>query len=353
MDIYVLDGLNGIADIVDTFQSVIWNLQFFSLNDFELTVPGTKKYVETLQVGRLLVRDEDMSDDEYHNVMRIESKSLSFDAEKGWVLTVSGGGLKKILGQRIIWKQTNLSGLVETGIRHIITENIISPDNPARTIENFTLDTVQGFTDEFDAQLLGENIAEWLEGIGQTCGIGWDVYIKNGQYVFCLKKGTDRTYDQANTIPVVFSPEYDNLSSAVYTYQKADYKNAALIGGEGEGTAQRTAAIGDAEGLERFETYIDGGNVSSNGEIITVAQYTAMLEDYGREQLADTVLTEKTEGTIIPNGMYTLGKDYFLGDVVRIINDRGISATSRIIEIIYSEDENGSNLTPTFGDWEE
>lgn len=353
MDIYVMDGLNGVVDIVDSFQSVIWNIQFFGVSDFELQVAGNAKNIASLQVDKLLVRDIDMGDNEYHNVMMIESRELSYDIDYGWILTCRGSGIKKIVGRRIIWNQTNLNGSVEKGIRHVINSNIINPKTTSRKISNFVLDTLNGYTDTFDVQLLGENIADWLENVGQLYGIGWDVYIKDNKYVFSLKKGTDRTFNQNSVTPVIFSPEYDNLLSSTYTYEKNDYRNAALIGGEGSGTNQRTATIGTATGLDRYETYIDGGSVSSNGEIITEATYYKMLQDYGKEKISNiSTYVEKFEGEVIANGMYILNEDYFLGDLVQIVNENGISAVSRIIEIIYSEDANGTSLIPTFGDWE-
>lgn len=351
MDIYILNGFN-IIDVVATYESVIWNMQFFGDSEFELVVPGTPNNINRFAPGYYLVRNEDMSAGEFQNVMVIEGRQLDYDIDKGWVLTLSGRGLKSIIGRRVIWQQTNLNGTVESGIRQVITDNIISPADSNRQIANFILDTEQGYTDTFDVQLLGENIAEWLESITPQYGIGWDVYIKNNQYVFTLKKGTDRTYEQNTVSPVVFSPEFDNLISSTYAYELQEYKNAALVGGEGEGTAQRFATVGTATGLNRYEGFVDGSSVSSNGEIITLDTYLNMLQDYGAEQLNGTAFVEKFEGQVIPNGLYNLNEDYFLGDLIQIENENGISAVSRITEIIYSEDENGWALTPTFGDWE-
>lgn len=352
MDIYVMDGLNGITDIISTFQSAIWNVQYFDKNDFQLVVAATDKNLSALKVGAYLVRDEDISGNEYNNVMVIEGYKLDFDTESGWVLTITGKGLKTIVGQRIVWSQTNLSGLAEEGIRQVISENIISPTDASRTIDNFVLDDLNGYEDTIELQLLGENIADWLVEICKTYGYGWDVYIKNGQYVFKLYKGTDRTYNQNEVTPVVFSPEFDNLLSSSYDYNIEDYQNAALIGGEGDGINQRTATIGTATGLDRYEAYIDGGSVSSNGEIITVETYTKMLEEYGQTQLNQTAFTQKFSGDIDPAGLFTINEDYYLGDLVQIENEKGITAAPRIIEIIYAEDENGSSVVPTFSEWE-
>lgn len=352
MDIYVLNGSGDVLNVIDTFESVIWTMQYFGKNDFQLVVAGTDSNLTLLALGNLLVRDIDMNGGEYHNVMIIEKRKLDFDPEKGWVLTISGKGLKHIVGKRVVWSQTNLTGSVENGIRQVITENIISPTNTDRAIDNFELASAQGFSDTFDIQLLGENIADWLENTCTTYGYGWDVYIKNGNYIFSLYKGTDRSFDQSTVIPVVFSPEFDNLLSSSYTYDLGEYKNAALIGGEGEGTSQVMANVGTATGMDRTEAYIDASTVSSNGEIITENTYLKMLENYGNEQLSTLAFTEKFEGVIIPTGMYKLNEDYFLGDIVQIVNEKGISAKPRIIEIIYSEDSNGASIVPTFSEWE-
>lgn len=353
MDIYVLNGLTGVSDIISTFQSCIWNVQYFSQNDFELVVNASTLNVNILKPGAYLVRDIDITSDGYTNVMVIQNYKLDFDTEKGWLLTLTGKGLKNdLLKRRIVWSQTNLTGNAEAGIRQVITQNVISPTDSGRQISNFILDSLQGFTETIDIQLLGENIAEWLEEICTTYGYGWDVYIKNGKYVFKLYKGTDRTYDQSVVAPVVFSPDFDNLLSSSYTYNMSNYQNAALIGGEGNGTSQRTATIGTATGLSRYEAYIDGGSVSSNGEIITEAQYTKMLEEYGQTQLDQTAFTESFSGEIDSNGLYKINQDYFLGDLVQIENEKGIRAAPRIIEIIYAEDENGSSVVPTFSEWE-
>lgn len=353
MDIYVLNGLNGVADLISTYQSCIWNVQYFGQNDFQLVVNASTENVSMLQPGAYLVRDEDITEDGFTNIMVIQNYQLDFDTEKGWLLTLTGKGLKNdLLKRRVVWSQTNLTGLAEVGIRQVITDNIISPVNTARAIDNFTLDELQGFTDTIDIQLLGENIATWLEEICTTYGYGWDVHIKNGKYVFKLYQGEDRSYDQSENDPVVFSPEFDNLLSSTYNYNMSNYQNAALIGGEGEGTSQRTATIGTAIGLSRYEAYIDGSSVSSNGEIITVEQYTAMLEEYGQTELDQTAYTESFSGQIDSVGLYVINRDYFLGDIVQIENEKGIKASPRIIEVIYAEDASGSSVVPTFSKWE-
>lgn len=352
MDIYVLDEKAEILDIVDVFQSAIWTVQYYSQGDFELVVPATKKNIDLMQKDRLLCRDKDITKDTFKNVMVIENIKIESDWEEGDKLTVSGKSLKSIVGRRVVWKQTNLTGNLEAGIRYVLNENVIDPEEESRKIANVELDEAAGITDNIDAQLLGDNIAEWIESICSTHEIGWDMYVRRGKYIFRLYKGTDRTYNQTEVPAVVFSDEYDNLLESIYTYERGDYKNAALIGGEGEGVNQRTTTIGEATGLQRYETYIDGSSVSSNGAIITEEQYYKLLQNYGKEQLNEVSDTESFEGNVVSDGNYKLNQDYFLGDLVQVKNEFGIEATPRIIEIIESEDEKGTAIVPKFSTWE-
>ena len=351
MDIYVLSGLSGIVDIVEDYQSAIWNVQYYGQSDFELILAGTKKNLDALRVNRYLVRGVDMGEDgTFNNVMIINELKLTFDTEQGWLLTATGKGLKSIAGRRVIWNQENITGNAESGIRKIVKDNISAPANSNRKIQGFALDSAQGFTETIDLQCFGQNLAEWLESVCTSLGYGWDIYIKGGKYRFKLYRGTDRSYNQQEVPPVVFSNEFDNLLSCNYSYNIGNYKNVALIGGEGQGTAQRTATTGEAVGLGRYELYVNGSSVSSNGEIITEEQYTAMLQDFGKTQLDATSSTQQFEGEIETTGLYTINRDFFLGDIVQIENEMGIQAVPRIIGIIYAEDENGTSVVPTFSE---
>ena len=353
MDIFVLNGLNGVIDIISDYQSVIWTVQYSEMSEFQMAVVGNKENIELLQPGRYLCRDVDRTSTGYTNVMVIENINLTYDIDSGWILTVSGKGLKSILNKRIVWSQVNASGTVESTIRSVITSEVISPSDSDREIPNFVLDTAAGLTDEAEIQLLGETLGDWIASTCVTYAYGWDVYIDSGKYHFKLYQGTNRTYAQSVVPPVVFSPEFDNLLEFEYTYNSQNYANAALIGGEGEGIDKRTASIGDATGLDRIETYVDGSDVSSNGEIITLQTYLQMLESFGKEELANqNKLTANFQGKVDTESTYILNEDYFLGDIVQIDNNAGISATSRIIEIIYCEEAAGISVVPTFSEWE-
>ena len=160
----------------------------------------------------MLVRDKDITGDECRNVMLIRNIEIQSDAETGDNLIITGQCLKSIVARRVVAEQTNLSGTVESCIRALITQNIISPSDTDRAISNFILGTDGSLTAAtMSMQITGDNLAEALAEICATYGYGWDVFIKGTNLVFYIYEGADRSFNQSANPHVVFSTEYDNL----------------------------------------------------------------------------------------------------------------------------------------------
>ena len=349
MNIYILSGFQ-IIGMTDTYKSVIWNEQYYGLGDLQLIVSATPENLAQFKTGRYLVRDDCITANGFKNVMIIENIQISFSVENGLLMTITGKSLKNLLSRRIVWQQITNSGELEDTIRQVINDNVITPSNEQRAIANFVLGNEQGFTETADIQLLGENIAEWLQTVCETNAYGWKIDIINNKYVFTLYKGTDRTVNQSTVTPVIFSKDFDNLITADNKSSIETYKNSALVIGEERNGEKVTVGIGDATDLNRYETKIDGSSITSNGGVIIPPQYDELLIGYGTEELGKLKTQNTVEATIDPNGIYKLNRDYFLGDLVTLETIQ--NANSRITEIIYSEDENGISIVPTFSEWE-
>lgn len=358
MDVLVLDKNFKRVGICDDYKSIIWTTRYFKPGDFELYLPATDKNIVLLKEDCYVVRDRDITYDAnnitYKNVMIIEKIQVTTDVENGNYLIVTGRCLKSILTRRIVWQQTTLTGKVEVALQRIINENAISPSNSSRKITKLQLGTTKGFTETLEKQVTGDDIASLMEEVCTAYGFGWDIYIKNGYFVFELYKGVDRSYNQSENPFVIFSPDFDNLLTTNYQFDKTNYKNVALVAGEGEGLSRKTVTVGTASDLDRYEIYVDSRNSSSNDGSITESKYNQILTEEGHETLNsdECSITENVEGEIETLSNYQLNKDYFLGDIVEVINEYGIETTPRIVEIIESEDENGSNTIPTFSTWE-
>lgn len=347
MDIYILDDSFRPIAVIDSYISAIWTTRYFAEGEFEIYLGATEEIVSLLHPGAYVVREDDIAGAaEFHNVMIVENIEIQTDVENGDNLIVTGYDLKSILRRRVVANQTNLSGTAEAGIRRLITENLISPTDSDRAVENFTLGTDGTITAaNLTRQITGDNLAEIVSELCQAFGYGYDVYIDSGDFVFRLFEGTDRTAS------VFFSPEFDNLITSDYIANRDNLATAAIVAGEGEGTARRKVTVGTATGLSRREVWVDSRNTSSNGGTITDEEYTDMLTAEGEEVLKGMSVVATFSGEVV-DGVFTFGVDYFLGDEVTVANAYGITGQTRIVEMIDTIDENGRTIIPTFAEME-
>lgn len=76
--------------------------------------------------------------------------------------------------------------------------------------------------------------------------------------------------------------------------------------------------------------------------------YSVYLLNRGAEKTAAYGLTTTFEGSVIPDVTFVYKRDYFLGDIVSVENEYGITATPRIVEVVEVMDENGYRVEPKF-----
>lgn len=351
MELYIMNKSLETIGIIDAFNSSIWTRRYFSAGDFELYLPATTKNIILLQAGNYVYRLDD------ETVMIIEKIRISTDYENGNYLTVSGRSLESILKRRIVWKQTYFGGAFEDLIYKLINENAINPTDSNRKISNLMLADKPGITSLIGKQLTGTNLYDAIVDACTAYEIGWKITLNSDKkFVFSLYKGVDRSYNQSVNPYVVFSPGFDNLINSNYESDVSNYANVALVAGEGEGKDRKTTTVNKGSNIKdlgRFEIFVDAKDVSSNTEEpMTTAEYYSALGDRGSEKLGETVVTSAFEGELETTNTFTYKRDWNIGDVVQIENEYGMTATSRIIEIIESEDTSGRSLIPTFGTWE-
>ena len=346
MDLWILTEDFQRVGIVDTATSIIWANRHRQHGDFEIYISASAAMLDLLQEDRFVIRDDD------DMVGIIEKAILTTDEENGDFLTVTGRCTRSILARRIVWDQTVINGTVENGMRKLVTDAFISPAIAARKYAGLTLAAAHGYSDTVQTQYTGDNIKEAIEGLCAANNYGYKIPLVGSVLQLDFYKGTDRSASQNVNPRVIFSEQYDNLTATTYTRDKTEYKSVALVAGEGEGTARRCTTVSrstDQSGLHRRELFVDARDVSSNEGEITDAEYLAQLAERGSTALSEAPIVESMEGTVEPLQMYTYKKDYFLGDIVTVINKYGIAADAQVLEVVETWDEDGYTCTPTFG----
>ena len=181
---------------------------------------------------------------------------------------------------------------------------------------------------------------------------GWDIFITNNQLVLVVYSGLDRSYGQTERPYVVFSDDFENLYNTDYQLATESYANTTLIGGEGEGLERVYVTVNNGNsGLNRYETFTDARDISQNKgseEEIDLNTYNKLLAERGRENLASLTFTEGFSGEVLSDVAFKYGEDFFIGDLVTVVNKYGIQKNVRVLSAIESEDETGSKLLPQF-----
>lgn len=423
IDIVVLDGDLNRIDVVDNYESLIWVPRYNDIGDCELYLPATDKAIQLLRKGYYLARDDD------DMVCRIERVEIDTDNENGNYLVVTGYDAKKILDQRVIWSQMNVDGYVEDEIRTMVQKSVCTPALYGRQIKNslgqqmFYLGDRANFIEVISEQVSYKNVGERIREICKKYNWGYKVVVDSNKFWFVLYAGTDRTST------VVFSEDYENLRSTKYIDDSSNLANVALVAGEGEGSERMRNVSGFADGINRYEIFVDAKDLSRtitfeeltdlyplssvggqgyidgkyykmgyiniaivdadqlaqlkinypNGEEITIAGnlyyrtydpiiadlettaptddepvilrpiiYEVYLLNRGYEKMSEYGSIITFEGSVEPDVTFTYKQDYFLGDVVTVVNEYGIEVAARIVEVIENEDSNGYKLEPKF-----
>lgn len=369
MTLWILDENLNSVKVVDVYKSFIWTDRYNEKGDFELYIPMGFVNLSDYRKEYYLWN----SDSEH--LMILESLNISSDTEEDVCLAITGQSLESLLTRRVVWKKTSFKATgsgetrvkpnLQNGIKKLLNDNIINPEIPARKINNFVFEAsndprITSLT--FEAQYFGEDLYTIIHNLCVENEIGFKITLNSaGQFVFKLYKGIDRSYAQTVNPYVIFSPKYDNLISSSYLDSVQTLKNVALVAGESiddpaneDETIRETYVVNtlsDITGIHRREIYVDASGISRDmGEEdkLTEEQYQAHLRQKGIDALIENCEIEAFEGEVNDRIMYKYGQDYFLGDVVQIVNEYGHEGRAYVSEFIMSYDQQGLSVYPTF-----
>ena len=355
-----------VIGIIDTATSIIWHSVFFGVGDFEIYAAASPEILTLLLSGQYVTRPDNKE------VGIIEKIEIQNENEGARMVIASGRFVKSILDRRLIYKlngstntATVLRGNVETAVREVVSNNAIACNFDSKRnidvlalgdVANIPLRIVDSNGKAAQKQVTYGNLLEYTDALLEEYGISATCIYKNSKFLYVLSIGSDRSKDNTDgNAPIVFSKEFDNLISSNYTHDTTGAKNAALIGGEGEGV-QRYYSIVEtpATGLQRREMWVDASSISrtykedgdEEEKTYPEEEYKTMLDAQGQQELAPLVETETFDGVIdVTNGNYVYGRDFALGDIVTV-QDKDLNKyiNVSIREATEVQDENGYSV---------
>lgn len=353
MEVFLLDDTFKELYVIDAFNSLIWTDRYWKGGDFEIVVSPTvdilAKLLDTTYVK--------LPESSHH--MILEDSNVHSEVEDGNELILTGRSLESILDRRVAWNAISMRGNLQTEVKRLLDDNVISPTDSLRTFSDLVFNTsvdaaITALT--IDTQFNGETLYKILTQLCESEGIGFRILrnLVTDKFEFELYAGLDRSYDQTTNDTVAFTSELDNLINSDYIESTRPLKTVCLTAGSsGVGNiktsttvfAPGSSALSD---LARRELYFEA-SVSRNtpdGEL-SEAEYLLQLEGRGKEELAKYIYLKSFDGEVDPT-MYNYGDEFNMGDILQIADNYGHEAKSRVTEMIYSQDQGAISLYPTF-----
>lgn len=376
------------VNVLSRYSSLIWTERYNQYGEFELYLPVCDVLSELLVRGNLLRIAKSKK------WMVIEDIAVDTDPETGPMFTITGRSLESLLDRRvnllvseskIVNMTTKNSTAVVYAIYYFVYRNFTHTSGNYRRhrlCPNFFCVKHEDYSDEdseyYDESLAalklgddyenytgsarnGENVYDIVEAICQNYDVGFTVDIQNGTlsrtvsnstvkytgdyFNFYLYYGKDRSLEQSDNSPVVLSGFFHTLQSSNYYESDRDYKNAIFVvtdedatfnGGDNYYSCNTVSSPSGLNIRETYESYSTSDSVS-----------TSKLRAEAKRTLKDLTGTTTLECELAQTDQFVYGEDYYLGDIVSVVTDYGITATVRVSEAVHSCDDSGESTSAT------
>ena len=347
MELMIFDRQLNYAGLIDGFKSFRKVRRYDKAGAFELHISFSLEVMKLLQLGNIVWRkgSDEAGYIEYRNI------KLAGDGQE--MLVVKGQSMSGYLGKRIVWGRENINGTAENIMRAFVNNHAIDPANADRKIPLLKLGELQNYSRDIRKQATYRNLLEVIHEAAKSSGLGFRtlVDVSSKELVFDIYKGVDRSKK------VVFSRAFENVLEQEYTEGEDNYRNVALIAGAGEGVERKLVSIGDKTALDRLELYVDAKDLQDtktvNDEEVPIPEheYLELLVNRGKTKLSEAAKVESFDSKINPRSNLVYKKDYDLGDIVTVRDNRwGLTVDERITEIEEVYEEDGFNVFVTVGD---
>jgi Siphovirus ReqiPepy6 Gp37-like protein len=353
---------------IDNVKSLVHRSSWHEIPNSELTISKTAQGVEHLEIGRVLVVNNQRD-----KALIIEDVTASLDDQHLVFTCIS---LKGMLNYRIVhpndsggtgnlpWVQKFQSQVM----MWMVSDNLITqtrdPDrkfwNDAGTVNLLRIAPVKTFGETIDFAVdwstgyMGDAIVSIakMHGVTTTAPLGWNISITEdfSGYEMDVFQGRNKHIHQTTFPPVVFSEEFGNLKNATYQYSIKDWRNVAYMTWN-NGTTDQNTPVGERT---------HGATISFLRKeiIINSSKKTSIeVQNEGRSELNKRPHVETFQAEIINNErtMSTYNVDWILGDIVtvqskQVMKNNLITLDAQITQIEETYDSGEYTINATFGE---
>ena len=333
MVINIIDREFNFLGQVDEYESFMPSKKWHGVGGFELHLNINVTHAEYLQKENIIFTDEKKA----YVILYREIDSVTNK------LVIKGLELKSYLARWLVfppdgYANYRVNSNVETIIKEYVTATL-----QRKGITNIVVAPNQnrGTTTVYQSRY--KNLADELEKLSLASNLSWDIALDldNKRFIFDIVEGDNRTVNQDTLPPAIFAIEYDNIGEQQLIDSKLDYRNTAIVAGQGEGVDRAITVVGEGEGLDSFETFIDARDIENDND----------LPSRGNQKLSETQEILTFDSRVLTDKNLVYEEDFKLGDIVTIQNNQwNITTDRRITEVTEIYESTGFKLDVAFGE---
>lgn len=311
--------LKRIAIIGGQYVSCLWSEGYNTVENFSLELIATDEYKKKVSVDCYVGRDDRKT------LMVIKTVQIS-----NGKIVASGKQATRVL------EDVSFVGTIESGAN--IDTAIKTAYNNSNKYKNLDFsETDLGVV--YPEQISSKSFLELCEIMCQSEDVGFRAIRENNSVFIEL-------YQPAEKENLVFSEKFGNLTVDSVSISLENYKNYAIVLGEGEAEKRTIVYVDLTNGDERRELIVDARDLQTEtGE--SASKYKERLKARGIEKLLES--TKTFSCTFTPHTS-DFGKKYDLGDILKIyLTDYGITLKSRVAKFTQKSQNNKTTTTVAVG----
>lgn len=318
---------------IDEYESYMPSKSYHGVAGFELHLHENTKYADKLQKENIIFTDVDKAYIIHYRHLKTEDE----------IMVIRGLELKSYLKRWLIFPPVNQAYFRINNNVETIMKDYVQATLNRKGVTNIVVSPNKNRGPRTVYQSRYKNLAEELEKISLASELGWDVRLdlENKRFVFDVIEGKNLTSSQNISPPAIFSIDYDNIAKQELIDSRLNYSNTAIVAGQGEGVDRSIAIIGDSQGLDSFELFVDARDLENDSD----------LPSRGEQKLAEVQEIFTFDSQVLTDKNLIYKEDFNLGDLVTIQNRNwDVTTDRRITEITEIYEKDGFRLDVSFGE---
>lgn len=360
LELYNLDETFLKDKVFDEYVSMIWTERFRKNGDVQLSLVSSPDRLVQLKEGKFLrLKGAD-------ELMFINSALV-----EGGVLTIKGFTPETFFNERFIrtsadpnvneWTIVNKAGTIlatiVTGVAITGTASVGLGTTEENIIPNLVLGDIDTSGPTLTQKVPFGPAYDAMQAIGETAKVGMRLRLNRAdpfgyEFSFDVYKGEDRTSDQLENDLVRFTAASDTLTNMGQISTIVGYKTVVYVFPPSWSSATPPTVVyapgssADARGFDRRVLVIQASDISED-DITGGATLASLMQQAGKDALANNNYTKLVDGEVVPQPQYIYGTHYKLGDIIELEGPDGTVQKAQITEYIRSKDAAGEKAYPT------